>query len=167
MNAKKIQNETNAKIAEDKKEKDDLLIKRYEKLDYKYKADETITRTVDGQFGQHTYEEAIPPFLEYQLKSYSVMPGWTRAEEDVEVDVYGPSNVNQSHNQYYPPTKGTKKIPIWTRELPTEPIVWPQRIGVGSDKFYTTIEKIDPPQGGKRSKRKTLKKKKRSGKKLN
>lgn len=95
------------------------------------------------------------------------MPGWTRAEEDVEVDVFGPSTGNQSHNQYYPPTKGTKKIPIWTRELPTEPIVWPQRIGVGSDKFYTTIEKIDPPQGGKRSKRKTLKKKKRSGKKLN
>ena len=98
------------------------------------------------------------------------MPGWTRAEEDVEVDVFGPSTGNQSHNQYYPPTKGTKKIPIWTRELPTEPIVWPQEIVVGSDPFYETIDIIDPPeasQGGKRSKRKTLKKKKRSGKKLN
>ena len=171
MNAKKIQNETNAKIAEDKKEKDDLLIKRYEKIGYTYKPNHTITRTVDleniGQRGSYTYEEPIDPFLEYQLKSYSVMPGWTRAEEDVEVDVYGPSNVNQSHSQYYPPTKGTKKIPIWTRELPPGFL---QRIEVGSNAFYKTIDIIDPPQasqGGKRSKRKTLKKKKRSGKKLN
>ena len=178
MNDKKIQNETTAKNAEDKKEKDDLLIKRYEKIGYTYKPNEqkqyeqtNYLALIQGA-PKYSYEK-IPPFLEYELKTKKEpahLKGWTRAEEDVEVDVYGPASGNQARNQYNVPTKVIKKIPIWTRELPTEPIVWPQKIDVGSYPFYKTIDIIDPPQasqGGKRSKRKTLKKKKRSGKKLN
>jgi hypothetical protein len=173
MNDKKIQNETTAKNAEDKKEKDDLLIKRYEKIGYTYKPNEQKQYEQTNYFAliqgapKYSYEK-IPPFLEYELKSYSVIPGWTKGIEATKVTSYdSPSSHWQGYSQYNEPKEHIQDIPIWTRELPTG---FPQRIVVGSNEFYDIIKKIEAseaPKGGKRSKRKTLKKKKRSGKKLN
>lgn len=90
------------------------------------------------------------------------MPGWIETTEDKEVNVY--SHQVSPFARQNAPTKSIKKTSIWTRELPEG---FPQRIGVGSKDFYDKINMIEKTSGGKRSKRKTLKKKKHSGKKLN
>jgi hypothetical protein len=164
----KVRNAKAKQDAIEKPKKDQLIIDRYVAKGYTYIPAHIETRKQNDYIaimhGSSSYNVEISAFLKYKTKSYSDKPDWTQTTETIK------HTLKEENNS---PIEVQCKINIWTRTLPTG---WPETIVVGSDKFYKTINIIDPPeapkapeapQGGKRSKRKTLKKKKRSGKKLN
>lgn len=187
INQKKNRNESKSaaeKIVAAKKEEDDKsIIKRYEAKGYIYIPAHIETRAQNDYIaimqGARSYNVKISAFLKYETKTKKEpanLKGWTEGKETITYtpreNYHGPfEGMGRQIAQTYgslPPQN--VDIQIWTRTVPTG---WPETIVVGSDEFYEEIKKIeasDPPeapQGGKRSKRKTLKKKKRSGKKLN
>ena len=136
-----------ARIAEEKPKKDQLIIDRYVAKGYTY----IPKRTKQGPSSSAQYQgyevtstEEIPAFLEYKIKSYSDKPDWTQTTETIK------HTLKEENNS---PIEVQCKINIWTRELPKG---FPQRIEIGSDDFYKTIDEIEKTSGGKRSKRKTF-----------